>query len=136
MSSPSVGQSSRVTRHRRIMLKLGPHPDLPRLSLTFPGSSRLILAPAPSGVSILLTMLVLQQKRDLGLGGSKVVCYAFAPPPVFGPLHKLSSEAHDAIHVFAFGNDMVTRMSVGNAFELFRDLKEVDSLGVSHAGSR
>lgn len=76
-------------------------------------------------------MLVLQQRKALGLAGVKVACYAFAPPPVFGPLEKLPREAHDAIMVFVFGNDMVTRMSLANAYELFRDLKEINGVNVS-----
>lgn len=83
------------------------------------------------GVSILLTMMLLKRRRELGLHKTEVLCYAFAPPPVFGPLHKLSGETRRAIRAFVFGNDMVCRLSLASAYGLFRDLKEVDAIGVS-----
>lgn len=85
---------------------------------------------AVSGVSILLTMMILKQKRELGLRRTEVLCYAFAPPPVFGPLGKLSGKAQRAIRSFVFGNDMVCRLSLANAYGLFRELKEVDTIEV------
>ncbi|CAM9246385.1 unnamed protein product [Ectocarpus fasciculatus] len=83
------------------------------------------------GVSILLTMMLLRRRSELGLGPTRVLCYAFAPPPVFGPLEKLSGETQRAIRSFVFGNDMVCRMSLASAYELFRDLKEVEGIGAS-----
>lgn len=83
------------------------------------------------GVSILLTMMLLRRRSELGLVSTRVLCYAFAPPPVFGPLEKLSGETQRAIRSFVFGNDMVCRMSLASAYELFRDLKEVEGIGVS-----
>lgn len=83
------------------------------------------------GVSILLTMMILRRRKELGLGTTEVLCYSFAPPPVFGPLEKISTESRKAIRAFVFGNDMVTRMSLASAYGLFYDLKEVDGMGVS-----
>eukprot|EP00903_Cladosiphon_okamuranus_P010309 g9756.t1 len=83
------------------------------------------------GVSILLTMMLLKRRKNLGLGNAEVLCYAFAPPPVFGPLHKLSGETRRAIRCFVFGNDMVCRLSLASAYGLFSDLKEVDSVEAS-----
>ncbi|CAN0130781.1 unnamed protein product, partial [Ectocarpus sp. 4 AP-2014] len=83
------------------------------------------------GVSILLTMMLLRRRSELGLVSTRVLCYAFAPPPVFGPLEKLSGETQRAIRSFVFGNDMVCRMSLASAYELFRDLKEVEGIGAS-----
>ncbi|CAN0502274.1 unnamed protein product, partial [Ectocarpus sp. 8 AP-2014] len=62
----------------------------------------------------------LYESSELGLGSTRVLCYAFAPPPVFGPLDKLSGETQRAIRSFVFGNDMVCRMSLASAYELFR----------------
>lgn len=84
-----------------------------------------------TGVSILLTMMLLKRRKSLSLDDTEVLCYAFAPPPVFGPLHKLSGEARKAIRAFVFGNDMVCRLSLASSYGLFRDLKEVDAIGVS-----
>lgn len=84
-----------------------------------------------TGVSILLTMMLLKHRKSLSLDDTDVLCYAFAPPPVFGPLHKLSGEARKAIRAFVFGNDMICRLSLASAYGLFRDLKEVDAIGVS-----
>lgn len=84
-----------------------------------------------AGVSILLTMMLLKRRKSLGLGSSEVLCYAFAPPPVFGPLHNLSGETRRAIRSFVFGNDMVCRLSLASAYGLFSDLNEVDGIGVS-----
>ncbi|CAM9635858.1 unnamed protein product [Pylaiella littoralis] len=83
------------------------------------------------GVSILLTMMLLKHRRELRLAKTEVLCYAFAPPPVFGPLHKLSGETRRAIRAFVFGNDMVCRLSLASASGLFRDLKEVDAIGAT-----
>ncbi|CAN0519949.1 unnamed protein product [Laminaria digitata] len=83
-----------------------------------------------TGVSILLTMMLLKRRRELGLGGTEVLCYAFAPPPVFAPLEKLPGQTRKAIRSFVFGNDMVCRLSLATAYGLFRDLKEVDAIGV------
>lgn len=87
--------------------------------------------PLPTGVSILLTMMVLKRRRELDLGRTEVLCYAFAPPPVFGPSQKLPAETRKAIRAFVFGNDMVCRLSLASAYGLFRDLKEIDAIGVS-----
>lgn len=76
-------------------------------------------------------MMLLKHRRELRLGKTEVLCYAFAPPPVFGPLHKLPGETRRAIRAFVFGNDMVCRLSLASAYGLFRDLKEVDAIGVS-----
>eukprot|EP00752_Nemacystus_decipiens_P010109 g9010.t1 len=83
------------------------------------------------GVSTLLTMMLLKRRKSLDLGNTEVLCYAFAPPPVFGPLHKLSGETRRAIRSFVFGNDMVCRLSLASAYGLFSDLNEVDSIGAS-----
>lgn len=85
---------------------------------------------AVSGVSILLTMMILKQKRELGFRRTEVLCYAFAPPPVFGPLENMPRKAQRAIRSFVFGNDMVCRLSLANAYSLFRELKEVDAIEV------
>ena len=75
-------------------------------------------------------MMILKQKRDLGLGRTEVLCYAFAPPPVFGPADKLPREAQRVIRSFVFGNDMVCRLPLSNAYDLFRELEEVDAIEV------
>lgn len=75
--------------------------------------------------------MVLKRRRELGIGNSEVLCYAFAPPPVFGPLQKLPAETRRAIRAFVFGNDMVCRLSLASAYGLFRDLKEIDAVDVS-----
>ena len=82
----------------------------------------------------MLTMMLLKRRKSLGLGDTEVLCYAFAPPPVFGPLHKLSGETRRAIRSFVFGNDMVCRLSLASAYGLFSDLNEVDGIGVSAWG--
>lgn len=82
------------------------------------------------GVSILLTMMIMKRKREMGLAGTDVLCYAFAPPPVFAPLEKLPAETRRAIRAFVFGNDMVSRLSLSSAYGVFRDLKEVDAVEV------
>ncbi|CAN0458481.1 unnamed protein product [Ascophyllum nodosum] len=78
-------------------------------------------------------MMILKQKRDLGLGRTEVLCFAFAPPPVFGPADKLPREAQRVIRSFVFGNDMVCRLSLSNAYDLFRELEEVDAIEASLA---
>ncbi|CAN0032580.1 unnamed protein product, partial [Hapterophycus canaliculatus] len=84
------------------------------------------------GVSILLTMMLFRRRRELGLDPqTEIRCFAFAPPPVFGPLHKMSGETRRAIRSFVFGNDMICRLSLASAYGLFRDLKEVDAIGAS-----
>lgn len=80
-------------------------------------------------------MMLLKRRKSLGLGGTEVLCYAFAPPPVFGPLRKLSGEMRRAIRSFVFGNDMVCRLSLASAYGLFSDLNEVDGIGVRVNGT-
>lgn len=84
-----------------------------------------------AGVSTLLTMMILHRRRDLGINRrTQILCYAFAPPPVFGPLNRVPAEAKKAIRSFVFRHDMVPRLSLANVYGLFRDLREVDTVGV------
>ncbi|CAM9236624.1 unnamed protein product, partial [Scytosiphon promiscuus] len=84
------------------------------------------------GEAGLLPHLNLQEKVELDLDTqTEIRCFAFAPPPVFGPLHKMSGETRRAIRSFVFGNDMICRLSLASAYGLFRDLKEVDAIGAS-----
>lgn len=76
--------------------------------------------------------MILQQRQELGISRkTEILCYAFAPPPVFGPLEEVRADAKEAIRSFVCGNDAVPRMSLASTHELARDLKEMDAGGVS-----
>lgn len=94
----------------------------PRYSLILTGHS------LGAGVAILLTKLLLLD------GYSNVRCYAFAPCPVFGPIHKVDTEWSDALECFVLADDMVATLCLSSARSLALEVERIDkkiSLSVS-----
>lgn len=94
----------------------------PRYSLVITGHS------LGAGVAILLTK-VLQLN-----GFSDIKCYAFAPCPVFGPMHKVDTEWSDALECFVHADDFVATLCLASARKLALEVERIDkkiSLSVS-----
>lgn len=94
----------------------------PRYSLILTGHS------LGAGVAMLLTKLLQLE------GFSNVKCYAFAPCPVFGPLHKVDTEWSDALECFVLADDMVATLCLSSARNLALEVERIDkkiSLSVS-----
>lgn len=73
-----------------------------------------------AGVAILLTKLLLDA------GFSDVRCYAFAPCPVFGPLHRVDSEWSDALECFVHADDLVATLCLSSARGLALEIERID----------
>lgn len=73
-----------------------------------------------AGVAILLTKLLLDA------GFSDVRCYAFAPCPVFGPLHRVDSEWSDALECFVHADDLVATLCLASARRLALEIERID----------
>lgn len=86
----------------------------PRYSLILTGHS------LGAGVAILLTKLLQLE------GFSNVKCYAFAPCPVFGPLHKVDTEWSDALECFVLADDMVATLCLSSARSLALEVERID----------
>uniref|UniRef100_A0A7S0R525 sn-1-specific diacylglycerol lipase n=1 Tax=Pyramimonas obovata TaxID=1411642 RepID=A0A7S0R525_9CHLO len=78
-----------------------------------------------AGTAILLTMLLLD---DPIFVTCQVECWAFAPPPVFTPLEKISPRCHRAIKCFVYRNDLVPRLSLFSVRRLCLQVKAADSM--------
>ncbi|CAM9126136.1 unnamed protein product [Chrysoparadoxa australica] len=79
------------------------------------------------GTAILLSLMLLSAASPVGVN-VPVECFAFAPPPVFGPLAAAPRAAAKHVHSFVYRNDLVPRLSLANALSLLTALKEVDEL--------
>lgn len=82
-----------------------------------------------AGSAILLTKLLL---RD----GFTAKCYAFAPPPVFGPMEEVDMVWSDAVHVFVHLDDIVTRLSLASARSFELQMERIDMLQLTAAEKR
>lgn len=79
-----------------------------------------------AGVAILLTKLLLMD----GFVGVK--CFAFAPCPVFGPMHRVDSEWSDALECFVHIDDLVSRLCLSSARRLALEMEQIHNIGLSH----
>lgn len=73
-----------------------------------------------AGVAMLLTKLVLMT------GFTDVKCYAFAPPPVFGPMHKVDSDWSDALECFVNADDLVSTLCLASARRMALEVERID----------
>lgn len=74
-----------------------------------------------AGVALLLSKLLLGS-------GHKAKCYAFAPPPCFGPLDKVDEAWSNAVECFAFHFDIVPTLSLGSICEYLKDPSDLTNL--------
>jgi len=66
-----------------------------------------------------------------GIIAERVVkCYAFAPPPVFGPLNKIPRWANATTHTFVHYVDMVPRSQIYTAIKVMLAWKKVDEADI------
>jgi Lipase (class 3) len=78
-----------------------------------------------AGAAILLTKLLLD---DSAFTGVKITCYAFAPPPVFGPLDAVDEAWSSSLICFVNADDVVPRTSLRAMRALALEVEHVDSL--------
>lgn len=74
-----------------------------------------------AGVALLLTKLLL-------VNGHKARCYAFAPPPCFGPLDKVDDSWSNAVECFVFHFDIVPTLSLASICEYLMDPSDLANL--------
>lgn len=86
----------------------------PRYSVVLTGHS------LGAGVAILLTKLLLIH------GFSDVKCFAFAPCPVFGPMHRVDTEWSDALECFVHADDLVSTLCLASARRLALEIDRID----------
>lgn len=91
----------------------------PRYSIVVTGHS------LGAGVALLLTKVLLMR------GFSDVKCYAIAPCPVFGPMHKVDSDWSDAVECFVHGDDIVARLCFKSARKLVHQVDHIRSLPIT-----
>lgn len=97
----------------------------PRYSIVVTGHSM------GAGVAILLTKLLLVN------GLTDVKCYAFAPCPVFGPMHKVDTDWSDALECFVHADDLVATLCLSSARRLALEIERIDKkLTISGAEKR
>lgn len=75
-----------------------------------------------AGVAILLTKVLLMN------GFTDVKCYAIAPCPVFGPMHRVDSEWSDALECFVHHHDLVAKLCLASARNLALEMERIDEL--------
>lgn len=77
-----------------------------------------------AGVAILLTKLLLMN------GFAYVKCYAIAPCPIFGPMHKVDLEWSDALECFVHENDLVSKLCLASARKLAVEMEYLHQLPI------
>jgi hypothetical protein len=83
-----------------------------------------------AGVAVLTTLRLLKEP-DIIQGISEVQCFAFAPPPVFGPPDKLPAGASSRIYSFVNHVDGIPRATPLALATLMKAVTHVDSLPLS-----
>lgn len=91
----------------------------PRYSLVTTGHS------LGAGVAILLTKLLIMNEFK------NVKCYAIAPCPVFGPMHKVDKDWSDALECFVHNDDLVAKLCLASARDLALEMRRIDSLNLT-----
>lgn len=72
-----------------------------------------------AGVAVLLTLQLLSSDANNSLIGNEIVCYAFAPPPVFREISSHDGAmatpgwVKDKIHIVINNHDCIPRTSLG-----------------------
>lgn len=77
-----------------------------------------------AGVAILLTKVLLMN------GFTDIKCYAIAPCPVFGPMHRVDSDWSDALECFVHADDLVSKLCLASARNLAMELECIDCLNL------
>lgn len=91
----------------------------PRYSIVLTGHS------LGAGVAILLTKLLLLHSFG------DVKCYAFAPCPVFGPMHRVDTDWSDALECFVHADDLVATLCLSSARRLALEIDRIEKIPLS-----